>query len=202
MSARQLDLINDTALAADYPPQRPQTLFFPVPPSVNALWRMLKPGERGKVKKKVDRVPTESYEAWASFARWVIHAQRDLWTMTHGPVALEFLFERRSLLSDIDNRLKAAIDALVKNGVIDDDRGVVAVAVTWSSEGAVKRLAAKRGMPVSVYEGLRASKDGAGMVRVVPVLPGSTNTFTFLASPDAKSGAWAAEEPPHGTNPG
>jgi hypothetical protein len=42
-----------------------------------------------------------------------------------------FGVERMSATADIDNRLKAMIDTIVKAGVIADDHLVTAIAVSW-----------------------------------------------------------------------
>jgi len=39
--------------------------------------------------------------------------------------------ERRSARADIDNRLKAMLDVIVKAGIIEDDRFVTAIAAAW-----------------------------------------------------------------------
>ena len=185
MIAHQLDLEFDTTLS-----RKSQAVFFPMAPSVNTLWRMTRGG---------NRVPTEVYDVWADHARWVIHSQRDLWTKVEGPVLLQFLFERRSLLSDVDNRLKATIDALCKNHVMDDDRKVIGICVSWCPMGTVVDWARMHELPATSIEGLQASKDGAGVVRINPLLPGSNNKFTFSVAPDSKGGVWTSqEEPPHG----
>jgi Holliday junction resolvase RusA-like endonuclease len=188
VSEQQLDLILDTALAVDYPPMPAQTVFFPMPPSTNALWRLTGKGTR---------VKTKIYTEWESYAGWVIHGQRDLWQRTKGGVILQFLFERASLLSDVDNRLKAVIDLLAHDGVMDDDRRVVALCASWCGIGEVSARAEFRGVPEAVLEGLRASKIGAGMVRVITVLPNTRNPFRFVSSPDAKSGVWLSQEEPN-----
>lgn len=184
----QLDLILDTELVKDFPPMPAQVVFFPMPPSTNALWRLSSSGNRTK---------TKVYTEWESYAGWVIHAQRDLWQRTKGGVILQFLFERASLLSDVDNRLKAVIDALVHNHVMDDDRRVIALCASWCSIGEVCARAEFHDVPEVALEGLRASKIGAGMVRVITVLPNTRNPFRFISSPDAKSGVWLSQEEPN-----
>lgn len=106
-------------------------LTLPAPPSTNMLFRNV----RGK-----GRVRTEKYDAWLAEAGWKLRMQRP--ESVKGPVVLVIGVERMSKTADIDNRIKAVADLLVKHRVIDDDKNVMAVAAAWASETMVAIMAA------------------------------------------------------------
>jgi len=98
----------------------PVTFTMPVPPSVNQMFRNV----RGK-----GRVKTEAYEQWRAAARTSLRLQSLQPVM--GRVVVIFGVERGSLAADIDNRIKAMLDAIVTAGVIEDDNRVTAFAAAW-----------------------------------------------------------------------
>ncbi|HEU5019659.1 MAG TPA: RusA family crossover junction endodeoxyribonuclease [Pseudolabrys sp.] len=98
----------------------PTTFTMPIPPSVNQMFRNV----RGK-----GRVKTGHYEAWSAAAATSMRLQQ-VQPVT-GPVLVIFGVERHSLAADIDNRIKAMLDAIVKAKIIRDDSDVTAFAAAW-----------------------------------------------------------------------
>ena len=99
---------------------------IPYPPSTNTLFRNV-PG-RGRVK-------TARYKTWMRAAKNEIMAQRA--GLGPFPIAcpvdftLEISLERKG--SDLDNRLKAPIDALVAAGILQDDKFIARLSAAWSN---------------------------------------------------------------------
>lgn len=98
----------------------PVTLTIPTPPSVNQLFRNL-PG-RGRVRTRI-------YDDWRGHALTAIRLQSIEPVM--GPVVILFGVERQSSAADIDNRIKAMLDAIVEAQVIRDDSEVTGFAAAW-----------------------------------------------------------------------
>jgi Holliday junction resolvase RusA-like endonuclease len=101
------------------------TIVFaiPTPPSTNNLFRAA--GKR--------RVKTDAYSAWLTAAGWEIRLQRV--PLVLGPIAVTLTVQRpsRGGRADIDNRIKAALDLLVKQSVIGDDDQVQEITARWGS---------------------------------------------------------------------
>ena len=131
----------------------PISFTMPVPPSVNGIFR----NARGR-----GRVKTKDYIDWRAYAATSIRLQRV--GRVRGHVVVVFGVERASLTADIDNRVKAMLDAMVDAGVIDDDRFVTALAVAW--------LPAANGLAH------------------VQVLPAERLELQFLPSKDGATGGW------------
>lgn len=97
---------------------------LPLPPSTNALFFNLPGGGRAK---------TKAYTNWIRDARWALLAQRARPVAGMVRVAIELTDKARI---DLDNAVKATMDALVAHGIIEDDRKkfVRAISLEWSSE--------------------------------------------------------------------
>lgn len=94
---------------------------FPVPPSLNTAYRNA-PG-RG-------RIATKKLDEWKREAAWNIRADFDGRTIA-GDFSAILHFERVDETADLDNRVKLALDALVRESVIVDDRFAVCLAAAW-----------------------------------------------------------------------
>jgi Holliday junction resolvase RusA-like endonuclease len=105
------------------------TFVLPFPPSVNNLFpSSWKPGG------KQMRFPSKQYRKWKDVAFWEIKKQR--WEQIKGPVSVSILLEEPDKRArDADNYQKAILDALVKMGVIEDDRNVRAISAAWGGKG-------------------------------------------------------------------
>lgn len=101
-------------------------IYIPAPPSVNnAFW----PSRQGFRKKP-------GYRLWLQNAALWIRAQKPA-PLLEGEITVWVRIERKSQCSDVDNRLKAILDAMVEAGCIADDRYVQRLDVEWDkSEGA------------------------------------------------------------------
>lgn len=150
-------------ILADLP--APVAFTLPVPPSVNELYRNL-PG-RGRVQSAV-------YHEFIRFGITSIRNQKV--QPVPGRVMAIFGVERSSLAADIDNRLKAMLDTIVKAEVIKDDNMVTAIAVCWSP---------------------RAN----GLAHVI-LMPVQKIELSFLPSPDGASGGWYLPAPQPGEDDG
>ena len=106
--------------AAGVTPTPVASYDLPAPPSTNALFRNVK--GRGRVK-------TKDYLDWEMHAGWSLRAQGIVRVEEYCVVIVGV--ERHSLQADIDNRLKATLDVLVKNGVLRNDNLVTAALPVW-----------------------------------------------------------------------
>ncbi len=100
------------------------TLHLPMPPSVNQAYRNV-PGV-GRVKTDAAR----KYEG-AVLAILMVHRPR-IKTIT-GDVVVSAAFGPRNKRRDLDNCAKLPLDALVKAGVIEDDRHIVKLTLAWDN---------------------------------------------------------------------
>ena len=128
------------------------------PPSANHLFRNVK---------GVGRVKSGHYEDFVRRAVTAIGQQAV--DPLAGHVVAIFGVERMSANADIDNRLKAMLDAIVKAGVIEDDSLVTAIAISW--------------LP---------SANGMSHVRLLPV---QRLDVTFHPSQNGASGGWFLNAP-------
>jgi len=100
---------------------------IPFPPSMNRLWRASKGGG-------VYRSP--EYAAWRKEAAWAIAAQSRGQSIT-GPFKITMLVvapDKRH--RDIDNLLKASLDAVAASGLIENDRHCRWIEARWVEDGA------------------------------------------------------------------
>lgn len=143
---------------ADLP--APVTFSMPTPPSTNKLFRNVK----GK-----GRVRTSAYDDWLMMAITAIRRQSI--APFPGRCVIIMGVERDSMLADIDNRIKAGWDAVVKAGVISDDSLITASAITWQPKAnGLTRFEIR-----SVFDPL---------------------TLRFHPAKDGASGTWIVDAPP------
>lgn len=90
-------------------------LTLPLPPSVNELFVYVN-GYGGKPR----RVTANVYKAWQEAAAWSIKTQR-LPSLDADRFAVTIRVPAK-MRGDVDNRLKAVLDALVSNRLTPDDR--------------------------------------------------------------------------------
>lgn len=136
------------------------TLTIPVPPSVNKLFANRAGG----------RFKTREYKDWLSEAAWMIREQ--LPDPVPGRIVVLISAERESLSADIDNRVKAILDLLVKSKVIDDDRFVTGVAVSWAPRGRGRTARAR-----------------------IAIMPAVAHRLEFHPSEDGATGGWFLNAP-------
>lgn len=107
-----------SGILADLP--EPVSFTMPTPPSANHLFRNVK---------GVGRVKTAQYDDFIRMGVAAIRRQKVQPIL--GNVIVVLGVERMSDRADIDNRLKATLDAIVKAKTIEDDRFVTALAISW-----------------------------------------------------------------------
>lgn len=141
------------------------TLTLPMPPSVNNLFKTLPGGGRGK---------TRDYKKWTLEAAVELKLQKP--ARVPGRVLITIACERESEASDIDNRIKALLDLLVQpglkredraHGVIDDDRYVTGLAISWAPRGRGRAPRAR-----------------------VAIMPVAEVTAVFHPTADGATGGW------------
>jgi Holliday junction resolvase RusA-like endonuclease len=102
-------------------------LDLPLAPSVNTLWAMNSARPGGK-----DRRPSPLYSAWQLEAWNELRAINPK-PRIEGQYRLRFCWPEKDR-ADVDARIKAATDLLVKHGVTDDDRLCVHVSAERSPD--------------------------------------------------------------------
>ena len=102
----------------------PLTLRLAMPPSTNKLTRNTSAKEREVFRTKRPRKRTDEYNSWLNDTGWSIRAQSTPPRLIAGPNYRVTIRLNTRVLGDISNRIKAVEDALVKNGVMVDDRFV------------------------------------------------------------------------------
>jgi Holliday junction resolvase RusA-like endonuclease len=95
---------------------------IPAPPSTNSLYTNRRGGRR-----KTDR-----YATWINAAGWDLKAQKP--APLPGPVVVDITVGPRRTNADIDNKIKAVLDLMVRHKIIDDDRNVFEVRARWGTE--------------------------------------------------------------------
>ena len=79
------------------------------------------------------RAKTKAYQDWITVAGYSINKQRP--EPIHERCAVTIRVEKRgNRKEDIDNRIKAVLDVLVKNHIISDDRLVWRVSAEWADD--------------------------------------------------------------------
>lgn len=131
---------------------------MPTPPSTNALYR----NARGK-----GRVKTAKYHDFVTMGVTAIRGQQV--QPIPGHVLMVIGVERMSASADIDNRLKAMLDTIVKAGIIKDDSLVTAIAIAWLPKN-----------------------NGLSWVRIAPV---QEMSLTFHPSKNGTTGGWFPSVP-------
>jgi len=97
---------------------------LPFPPSVNTMF----PTRGNK------RVPSPAYRAWRDEAAWRIKHQATRAFSGAVNVRIDLVAPDRRR-RDCDNYAKGCLDALVKNGVIDDDSAIRRLSIGWEDSG-------------------------------------------------------------------
>lgn len=140
------------------------TLTIPAPPSVNNLFSN---SVRGRFK-------TPKYKAWLAEAGWRIREQMTAEDCNRVPghVVIVMGVERSSLRADLDNTCKAAVDLLVAQHVIDDDRFVTGLVLAWMPQGKHREPIAR-----------------------VMIRPAEPVTLNFHPAPDGATGGWFIDAP-------
>jgi len=90
-------------------------ICLPMPPSVNGLFA--NSGKRGRVR-------TPAYAKWARAAHWTIISRCPQPRLVPPPYTVRISLPI-VMRGDLDNRVKAVLDVLVKSGVMDDDSHVM-----------------------------------------------------------------------------
>lgn len=101
-----------------------QTITFEgIPPSVNHIYRNV----AGK-----GRVKSNRYRTWFNAVSWDVKTQRP--QKVSGDVAISIICRKPNdtVRRDIDNCIKAVLDMLVANQLIDDDSKVAKVSAEWT----------------------------------------------------------------------
>jgi Holliday junction resolvase RusA-like endonuclease len=106
----------------------PLVLIIPIPPSVNQIYANV-PGK--------GRVKTKQYRQWLDLAGWQVLGQCKGKRIA-GKVTIDIEVRRLSANADADNRIKAVLDLLVKQNVIDDDKHVEKVSAQWADVEACR----------------------------------------------------------------
>lgn len=148
--------------AGEADPLAPVTLHMPVPPSVNQAYKNIKRG------KKSMRAKTKAHDDWLHAAYTMIRQQK--LSKVKGRCIVVIGVERKSLAADIDNRIKLTLDALVVSHIIEDDRFVTAIAITWSPQA-----------------------NNLAHIQIYPIQPLG---LQFYPSSEGTSGAWVSTVPP------
>lgn len=148
--------VTGAGILADLP--APVRFTMPTPPSANHLFKNVK---------GVGRVKASHYD---DFIRMGVAAiRRQGVEAIPGRVIVIASVERMSDQADIDNRMKAMLDAIVKAKIIDDDRFVTWLPINW--------------LPAA---------NGLSHIAIYPVQP---MTLEFYPSQDGASGAVIVRAP-------
>ena len=107
-------------------------LIYELSPSVNAAFRNVA---------KVGRVKTAKYKTWLEENTSIILQQlSEDFQALEGDLQIRFWMERSRKNSDLDNRLKTAIDILTTCGVFaKSDAQVVRITADWVEKNSIRR---------------------------------------------------------------
>jgi len=130
---------------------------IPTPPSTNNLFATVRGGRR---------VRSKAYNAWLVEAGWEIKRQRV--QPIAGPVAVTLTIGKpKGVRCDVDGKIKAPLDLLVKQAVLADDSQVQEITARWGPvEGCcveIREIGVEHiAEPLArVMEGLAAKVDAA-----------------------------------------
>lgn len=99
------------------------TFTLPWPPAVNNLYMNV--GKR--------RIRTLRYDRWLADASAAMFEQRP--QRVHGPFHVRIVLQRPDRRRrDLDGLAKAVLDALVKQGVIEDDSHAETLSLAWGAQ--------------------------------------------------------------------
>lgn len=102
-------------------------IHLPMPPSVNALWRVKRSGRptKSKVatkKRAVQVYPSKRYKAWKDEADALYLANKKNWKPIKGRFRAHITFNEKKRRGDLDNRIKAIFDWAQRAGLIENDK--------------------------------------------------------------------------------
>lgn len=102
-------------------------ICLPIPPTSNNLYAT---GRNGR------RFRTQEYETWIKEAGWALATHRVSKQLKPVSILIEVREPPTARREDVTNRDKAAIDLLVKHGILIDDsqKYVRQVTCTWASD--------------------------------------------------------------------
>jgi Holliday junction resolvase RusA-like endonuclease len=99
------------------------TVYLPLPPSTNALWR--------QGRKRVFK--SARYASWLKAAGTELQLQRQ--KPVHGPYSLHYVARRKNeRRRDLDNLTKPLSDLLVRHRLVDDDSLCREISCEWWDE--------------------------------------------------------------------
>lgn len=101
------------------------SLTLPMPLSANALFA--NKGSGGRIK-------TEAYNAWIEEAGWILVGQRPGKIDGRYELSLHVARPKTAIKQDLQNRLKAVSDLLVKHCVVSDDSLEEKITLQWSDD--------------------------------------------------------------------
>lgn len=101
-------------------------IVLPLPPSVNALWRVAK---NGRV------YATAKYKVWKEAAVWEAAAQASGQKITGSYRLTLQVVAPDKRRQDLDNLLKATSDMLQSAGLIENDHLCRSLSASWQAEG-------------------------------------------------------------------
>ena len=101
------------------------TFRLPVPPSLNGAYATITRGGRPV------RVPSRTLAKFKRECAKALHMQKRPPVPIAGPVSAHIWIERQR--GDLDNRIKAALDAIVSARIISDDKNITRITAEWGT---------------------------------------------------------------------